>query len=61
MAKHCEDCGTKLERGGVCPSCHEELFIHRFNGDAPIDWSAEFMAKVNEQQQAVEKRKAGGR
>ncbi len=24
---NCEDCGTRLERNGVCPNCDEEAFI----------------------------------
>lgn len=32
---HCADCGTRLEKNGVCPNCDEEAFI--------MDWQGEFL------------------
>lgn len=52
----CADCGTKLD-GGVCPNCHEELYIFETQisvdgTDVPL--SNEFVNKIQEQRVKVE-------
>jgi len=53
----CEDCGCKTDNG-MCPNCHEELWIleHQFEDiDFPI--SDEFAKKAEEQKEEIRKRK----
>lgn len=50
--KHCEDCGTRLEAGGVCPNCHEELFIMN-QDDTWWDFSEDFCKKAEEQRRII--------
>lgn len=54
---YCEDCGTKMH-GGVCPNCHEETIIldqYYEQGMAPPSENTEFMKKVREQEQQINK------
>ncbi len=56
MKSHCEDCGTR-EYDGVCPNCHEELYIAETQFDSieyPV--SEEFEKKVYEQRKIVERK-----
>jgi hypothetical protein len=46
---HCADCGTKLERNGCCPNCHEELFIAIEFADEIDEMSPEFAGMVEQQ------------
>ena len=50
---NCEDCGTKFS-DGMCPNCHEELFILETQGEYIDMISDEFAAKVAEQRREVE-------
>lgn len=50
---YCEDCGTKFS-DGMCPNCHEELFIATFQTqDFDEPWSDEFRDLVESQSEAV--------
>ena len=55
----CEDCGSRLEKGGVCPNCHEELFIATTQAEYMEPISQEFYDKVLEQVAAVKTDEAG--
>lgn len=39
--KGCEDCGTLLERNGVCPNCDQEAFM--------LDWQSGDIGALSEQ------------
>lgn len=39
--KSCNDCGTGLEKNGVCPNCDEASFI--------LDWQSEYIEKPSEE------------
>lgn len=57
MSKHCDDCGTKLS-DGICPNCHEELFINDYQMpefDIPV--SKKWAEKVKEQREEVRSKK----
>lgn len=41
MRKHCADCGTLLERNGICPNCDEAACI--------MDWQGEFVENPSEE------------
>jgi len=66
VSKHCEDCGTRMS-SGRCPNCQEELVIYEdqiltavesdAHRDEPVPISPEFMNKVSEQREEVERRK----
>ena len=47
---NCPDCGCKVYSGN-CINCHEETFIYEQDSmnDVHVDFSPEFMEKVNEQ------------
>jgi len=53
---YCEDCGCKVYNGN-CTNCHEETFIYEqdMGNDEHVDFSPEFMAKVNEQAKLKQK------
>ena len=58
MTNHCENCGTRLERNGTCPNCHEELFIATWQAeylDYPL--SEQFAGKVEEQAAEIARNK----
>lgn len=51
---HCKDCGTGLERNGVCPNCDEAAFIMDWQDvDSP---SEEFTKEANEGYKRAQKR-----
>ncbi len=56
MAADCENCGTRIS-DGMCPNCHEELFILETQGDCIDAISDEFAAKVAEQRDELKARK----
>ena len=53
---YCNDCGCRTD-GGVCSNCHEELaiYIQDSENDEHVDFSPEFMKKVNEQSGQIKK------
>lgn len=53
---HCPDCGTRID-GGMCPNCHEELYIYVTQYDDLPELSEEFAEKVRDQQQELKRRK----
>lgn len=47
--KSCADCGTGLERNGVCPNCDEAAFIQDWQSDfLPENLSDEFQKESSE-------------
>lgn len=53
--KSCEDCGTKF-RSGICPNCHEELYINDFQmPEYPIPVSDDWKQKVLKQREQINK------
>lgn len=52
----CEDCGTRLS-DGICPNCHEELYIFETQAEFLPPLSDEFAAQVKEQRAEVTRRK----
>ena len=55
---YCEDCGTGLEANGVCPNCHEELFISEWQGmDMPEEVSQEFYDLVEQQRAEIKRQR----
>jgi hypothetical protein len=63
MRRHCEECGTTTP-GGICPNCQEELYIYDtqylpYAGMMP-ELSNEFMGKVREQRNEIDKYMHGG-
>lgn len=53
---YCSDCGTKLS-GGMCPNCHEELYIFETQYDDLPPLSEKFASQVREQRDEVKRRK----
>lgn len=52
-SKYCQDCGTKYSEG-MCPNCHEELYIETTQGEFLPDYlSEEWQEKVSEQKGIV--------
>jgi hypothetical protein len=54
----CDNCGTRLS-DGMCPNCHEELFIlttQAYDLDG-VEFSDEFAAKVAEQREELAAKK----
>lgn len=55
MRTHCDDCGTRLERGSTCPNCMEALFIYETQNEyLPDQLSQEFVDQVNHQHERRE-------
>lgn len=56
----CEDCGCRVY-GGICTNCQEELYIMetQYHED-PFPISKEFMNKVQEQKDEIERKKMIG-
>lgn len=54
---YCLDCGKRME-GGICPNCHEELYILTYQSEdfAMSEVNKEFMAKAQMQQAEIVKR-----
>ena len=53
--RYCEDCGTG-KTNGICTNCNEELYIMDYQYpemDEEIDFSDEFIEKVNEQRKRI--------
>ena len=52
---YCEDCGTRMTSGGICPNCHEELYIIEEQGSFVDEtpFSEDFMRRVDEQRNQV--------
>lgn len=48
MSSHCSNCGTRLERNGVCSNCDEASFI--------MDWQSEHIDNPSDefQQEAAD-------
>lgn len=57
IMKTCENCGTRLSEG-ICPNCHEELYIYQTQyEELPETLSEKFAEKVNEQARRREESK----
>lgn len=57
QVRHCDDCGTRLA-DGLCPNCHEELFIVTTQAaDIEGPWSREFAAKIDAQRRALQEKR----
>lgn len=55
----CEDCGSLCELNGMCPNCHEELFIATWQAsDLDYPLSEEFSRTVEEQSAVVKQKLA---
>lgn len=49
---HCENCGTRIY-SGICPNCHEELYIFETQAEFLPPLSDEFASQVKEQRAEV--------
>lgn len=57
----CDDCGTRY-RGGLCPNCHEEAYILRYQSEHVERVSDEFARRAEEQEDAAKRaRRVSGR
>lgn len=43
---YCKNCGTGLERNGVCPNCDEAAFINDWQGEFIENPSQDFQDEV---------------
>jgi len=50
--EYCSDCGTR-KSGGVCPNCHEELYIFDNQIDYIDELSEDFAEKVKSQKEKI--------
>jgi uncharacterized Zn finger protein (UPF0148 family) len=58
MAKHCQDCGTRLVEAGICPNCQEELYINDYQmAEEPVKVSPNWRATVDRQREELRQRK----
>jgi len=58
-SRYCEDCGCG-KSNGICTNCNEELYIMDYQYpemEEEIDFSDEFIEKVNEQRERLHKNK----
>jgi len=46
--KSCADCGTRIEKNGVCPNCDEAAFIEDWQHDGTEETSEEFQLEAAE-------------
>lgn len=45
----CNDCGTRIERNGVCPNCDEAAFIEDWQSDCMVEpRSDEFQKEIDD-------------
>lgn len=59
---HCENCGTGLERNGVCPNCDEAAFIEDWMGDCMVEpRSTEFQEEIDDGRRRARTRVDGTR
>lgn len=47
MKRNCEDCGTRLERNGVCSNCDEAAFIMDTQSEFVENPSQDFKDEVD--------------
>lgn len=58
---YCENCGTK-KSDGICPNCHEELFIVETQTEFLPDYLSQgFIEKVDRQRQEIKDEKERSR